>query len=364
MRQTKKIIYDWTLSKRLHLLIWTLFIFYETALVAVIFDVFANPIVYLVHYAIIISMFYLHGDIVLPWLMSKGRAFKSLVIIAVIVQMTVYIIMHYLADLAMIEVDLLQYKGRYELNFAVIARNLYRGLYFMGFSTGYYYLKKYLYERRERQLVENNRLKDIIRIQEITQLLANAENKFLKAQINPHFLFNTLDFIYHESQRTAPLAGEAILRLAQIMRYALSSEEKEFSSHLAQEIEQVNNLIYLNQIVSSREQFVSFDYPDKLEDIQLPPLILLTLVENVFKHGEIYDEKSEANIGLYISDESIVLQTENLAKSYSTSEQSNLGLANITRRLTLAFGENASFQYGLHTDGYFRAKVEVKLMLK
>jgi len=359
----KKIVYSWALSKRLHLLIWTLFILYETAVVGILFSLFANPVVYLVHYAIIISIFYLHSDFILPRLMSTEMVFKPLYIsFAVIVLIIIYIMMHYIADLGMIKVGLIQQNGKYQLSFAVIARNLYRGLYFIGFSTGFYYLKKYLLEKKERQILDNNRLQDIIRLQEITQLLSDTEIKFLKAQINPHFLFNTLDFIYHESRKSAPLAGEAILRLAQIMRYAISSSINEFGSSLAQEIEQVNNLIYLNQIGSSREQFVSFHYSNELEEVQFPPLIVLTLVENIFKHGEIHDRGHEANIRLSINDNLLLLETENLSKNKAIIEESNLGLSNISRQLILAFGEKSNLQYGQYSDGYFRTRVEVKFI--
>ncbi|WP_162796358.1 sensor histidine kinase [Pedobacter namyangjuensis] len=229
---------------------------------------------------------------------------------------------------------------------SVIIRNLYRGIYFFGFSTGYYFLSTYLRERKRAQELEQDKLKAIIQHQQMQQELTNAQNAFLKAQINPHFLFNTLDFVYHNVNKHSPMAGEAVARLAEMMRFAIAAGEREQNIRLGDEIEQVENLIFLYQIRKNNGLAISFIYPEEALELKIIPLVLLTLVENVFKHGYLTsDEKDRAEIILAIDGEVLRIETNNSIGRLQTLMSNKTGLKNVDERLGFAYGKNYAFSH-------------------
>lgn len=108
----------------------------------------------------------------------------------------------------------------------------------------------------------------------------------LRAQINPHFIFNTLNNIYSIVEEKDPYATDILLKFGDIMRYTLHETEANFIS-LQQEIEVLNEYIELEQIrhTVSAPAHITFDVSGTVQDFVVPPLLLITLVENAFKHG-------------------------------------------------------------------------------
>ncbi|KQC00586.1 histidine kinase [Pedobacter sp. Hv1] len=239
---------EWLKRNKYDLIAWLGFVFYETILVGLLFNQFVNFFIYFAHYAVIIVFFYIHANYTLPYtLKNKTRAIFLLPAI-IIVQITLYILAHRLVDIILFALEIIKPDAYNKFGSDYILRNIYRGLYFLGFSTGYYYLRNYFKERKKTEELEKQRLNDVILQQQTEQALAKAHNAFLKAQINPHFLFNTLDFVYHHVNEHSPMAGETIISLAQMMRYAIDADKMGEFVELGDEIVQVENLIYLYQI--------------------------------------------------------------------------------------------------------------------
>ena len=111
-----------------------------------------------------------------------------------------------------------------------------------------------------------------------------AELSFLKAQTNPHFLFNTLNNIYSLSQYRPELVSESILRLSKILRYILYDTSEDFVT-VDKELKILNDYIDLEKLRYTEQVTINFN--QEIEDAgeMLPPLLLLPLVENAFKHG-------------------------------------------------------------------------------
>ncbi|WP_165501733.1 sensor histidine kinase [Pedobacter frigiditerrae] len=228
----------------------------------------------------------------------------------------------------------------------------------MGFSTGYYYLKTYLKERKRAENLEKERLEKIIQQQKIEQELVIAQNAFLKAQINPHFLFNTLDFIYHNVNKYSETAGDAVIKLAQMMRFAIDSNEMEQTIYLAYEIEQVENLLYLYQIRKNNDLNIHFAYTDEVKQFRLIPLVVLTLVENIFKHGDISNAEDIAFVNLEVKNDLLIIQAVNLINVNKIKGSNNSGLNNIQKRLNYAYGDKIIFQYQVISNHF---KVDIKI---
>ncbi|HAD14804.1 MAG TPA: hypothetical protein DCF33_20445, partial [Saprospirales bacterium] len=115
---------------------------------------------------------------------------------------------------------------------------------------------------------------------------SQANFNFLKAQINPHFLHNTLNFLYAKSLPYSEELSEGILTLSDIMRYALDEQTRQDGKALlADEVEHVNNVIKINQLRFENQLQVHFTVQGSLEGLRIAPFVLITLVENAFKHG-------------------------------------------------------------------------------
>jgi LytS/YehU family sensor histidine kinase len=188
-----------------------------------------------------------------------------------------------------------------------------------------------------------------------------AELSYLKAQINPHFLFNTLNSIYSlaliKSDNTAP----AIVKLSGMMRYVINEAHAEFVS-LEKEISYIKSYIDLQQIRFGDAVQLSFVVNGELKGKAIAPLVLIPFVENAFKHGVNAEEDSVIKISIDIEDDMIQCQVTNnkVRLRLSEEEKSGLGIENTKARLQLLYP-------GSHVltieDGISEFKVYLQIVL-
>lgn len=167
----------------------------------------------------------------------------------------------------------------------------------------------------------------------------NSELAFLKNQISPHFFFNTLNNIYSLISINAEDSQKAVLRLSKLMRYLLYDSEHG-NTKLSNEIDFMNNYIDLMKLRMSSKIRLTVSFPQKYEDLNIPPLIFIPFIENAFKHGISYREKSFIEIGITTEKESILFRCVNsIVKTREEHEagHSGIGLDNVTKRLNLLF---------------------------
>ncbi|HEV9036727.1 MAG TPA: histidine kinase [Puia sp.] len=171
-----------------------------------------------------------------------------------------------------------------------------------------------------------------------------ADYLFLKAQINPHFLHNTLNFLYARALPLSPELSEGILTLSEIMRYSLDHREEEDGKVLlTRELEHVHNVIRLQQLRFGHSLQVRFVLKGDPAGLRILPFILITLVENAFKHGDLRDPDNPAKIELDVSGPgSLHFICSNRKKGGPKELSTGIGLDNSRRRLELTYGENYS----------------------
>jgi len=173
---------------------------------------------------------------------------------------------------------------------------------------------------------------------------SEANLNFLKAQINPHFLHNTLNFLYAKSIPYSPELSEGILTLSDIMRYALSEgNAREGKAPLKDEIEHVRNVIKINQLRFSNNLNVNFEVSGVVNGAMIIPFVLITLVENAFKHGDLQKQEYPINIKLDINRNKLYFYCSNKKKSGPKELSTGIGLENIRKRLDLAYGDKYKF---------------------
>jgi len=196
------------------------------------------------------------------------------------------------------------------------------------------YLNNLRDEKKQRKILEAQKMQ-----LEVDKSQANF--KFLKSQINPHFLHNTLNFLYAKSLPYSPELSEGILTLSDIMRYALNeSNGSDDKAPLKDEIEHVRNVIKINQLRFSNNLHVNFEVQGILNDVEIVPFVLITIVENAFKHGDLQKPDAPIDIKLTVANKSLSFSCRNKKKSGPKEISTGLGLDNIRNRLDFAYGKN------------------------
>ena len=181
-----------------------------------------------------------------------------------------------------------------------------------------------------------------VKLRQAAQLLRiekqAAELNYLKSQTNPHFLFNTLNNIYALARDKNDLAPESILRLSKILRFMLYEAGGSFIA-IEHELKIINDYIALEKLRYDESLNINFNYD--VEDMKqaLPPLLLIPLVENAFKHGAA-ETRSHPFVDIHLSVDKRQL-TFSVKNSAETSGQvtinENIGLSNLRRQLALLY---------------------------
>jgi LytS/YehU family sensor histidine kinase len=190
-----------------------------------------------------------------------------------------------------------------------------------------------------------------------------TELNFLKAQINPHFLFNTLNNLYYLAYTKSANTTEVIAKLSQMMRYMIY-ESNHTKVQLSREIEYMENYISLERLRLNNQIPINFNVKNVLHDVRIAPLILITFLENAFKHGVSNNSTNEwVNISLELKDNEIVYIVENSKlpeMQRAKITKSGIGLQNVQRRLDLSYPG----QYTLKvTNAPDRYRIELKLII-
>ena len=175
--------------------------------------------------------------------------------------------------------------------------------------------------------------------QDLEQQRVQSELLFLKAQINPHFFFNTLNNIYALTHTNVELARKAVHKLSRMMRYVLYETQKD-TTLLSQEIAFLQDYIELMQLRLSDKATITFEKPEPLKDVLIAPMLFLPFVENAFKHGVSALQASQINICLQQKEGQLQLVVRNpiFSRQGMVLEESNgIGLVNTRRRLDLLY---------------------------
>lgn len=164
----------------------------------------------------------------------------------------------------------------------------------------------------------------------------NAELKFLKSQINPHFLFNCLNTIYSLAHKQSLQTEHAILKLSTIMRYMIY-ESNEAKVLLSQELKYLHDYIEIQRLRLPQDIHINYRLTGSAEGLQIEPMLLVPFVENAFKHGISYTEKSFIDIDIATTEDMIRLTVKNSHFKERVAERGGIGLENVLKRLELLY---------------------------
>ncbi|MGB5822093.1 MAG: histidine kinase [Saonia sp.] len=164
-----------------------------------------------------------------------------------------------------------------------------------------------------------------------------SELQFLKTQLNPHFLFNSLNAIYSLSVKNSTNTSEAIISLSELMRYMLYETNKDFVP-LAKELEYIKNYVRLQRLRLADSENVILKISGEDKGKLIPPLLFISFIENAFKYGTDFKGQTNVKINLSIKEESIHMYVMNTIGTYKEkSKNSGVGLENVKNRLNLLY---------------------------
>ena len=198
------------------------------------------------------------------------------------------------------------------------------------------------------------------RLQKAEEERLRSELSYLKAQVNPHFLFNTLNSIYALTVTKSDNAPRALTQLASIMRYVMEEAAAD-QVPLRTELEYTVSYIELEKLRLTEKVKVEYSVTGDPQNRMIPPMLLLPIVENAFKHGISTENECLIRINGRITDKEMILEVENKKMSAQQERQGGLGLANIRRRLALIPGGNNSLEVS-EQNGTFNARLVLKLL--
>jgi two-component system LytT family sensor kinase len=335
-----------------HLIAWAVFIAYEITFVRFNGGVSSPFRDYVCYYALNIGLFYSNAHLLLNWAINRRR--RYLVIpFGLIVEMAVYLSLKFLLDRWL---AFPQSGKMAELSYIrrLLLPNIYRGIYFLGFSTLYWSVLRMIFFQHLVYKTEKLQLTTQKENAELGRDLAEARNAYLQHQINPHLLFNTLTFIHNSYYKYSPEASQCILLLVDIMRYSLDAPDPDGKTPLDEEAVQIQNFIELNRVRFDFELYVEFQQQGDLASAKIIPLILLTLTENVFKHGNLKIGGNKARLLLTLTDEHLLrFETWNVKSDKSSRERRrSIGLKNVIKRLEYSYRDDYTIEITDLDDSY------------
>jgi two-component system, LytTR family, sensor kinase len=196
-------------------------------------------------------------------------------------------------------------------------------------------------------------------VQSVEKEKAVAELNFLKAQVNPHFLFNSLNSIYGYIDKNNKTARNILLQFSEMLRYQLYECNSD-RVYLSKEIAYLRNYVLLQQYRKEESLVVQFNTDDDWEEFEIAPLLLVIFIENAFKYvSNFEDRENKIIISLHHKESKLDFSVFNTTENRRTNSSGGIGLANVKRRLDILYPgkhnliiqkENDSFNVQLQID--------------
>lgn len=326
---------------KIHVLCWFLFVAYELGSLYLVASYVGAYFALTSFYLFYICLFYLHALVVLPYLLERCKRIE-LRLLLLLLELLVFVflstVLTYLLQFAVNRTsfnDLI-----FDLSY--FGNTIFRVIYFMLYSTGYYFLIRFM---RSKQIEYEQGMQ----VEQLRIKLLQAEVNYLRARINPHLLFNSLSFIKSAIKHSPANADEAIILLSRILDFSLHNSNLE-QTLLIDEVKQVENLIRLNELRVTKPLGIRLIKNIDEANVSVIPIVLLTLVENIFKHGQFHDHNKMAEVYVEANGKEVIYRTTNFKKETPVLDSHGSGLENIKLRLEKSFPNSHKFTYGLIGD--------------
>ena len=191
------------------------------------------------------------------------------------------------------------------------------------------------------------------------ETLRLSETKLLQAQINPHFLFNTLNALYGLLITRSDKTEATLERFINLTKYMYNNANRDFIP-LGEEVEYIDQYIALQTLRLNGFAEVRFDRTVEHDAMSVPPMLLITFVENAFKYGISSNEPCFVRIRLRQQGSTLRFEVENSVFGRESQNSKRMGIANCRKRLALLYPDRHRLETGTDADGLFRVRLEIQ----
>jgi len=194
---------------------------------------------------------------------------------------------------------------------------------------------------------------ELKRNEDLAKLQLSTELKFLRTQIQPHFFFNTLNNLYALTLKKSDDAPRLVIKLSDLMQYVLY-EVNSSKASLLQEINHINNYLDIEHIRFKDRVETEMDITGDIEDVEVPPLLFLSFIENCFKHGLKENDKIKINMSFEIVNKKYLEFTlsNNFNPNLNQENKQGIGIKNTERRLKLLFASDFILEIKMQNSTY------------
>lgn len=335
---------------------WIIFIVYELSFLYLIgalqtgINIWGN---YVIPYLINIGLFYFHALVALNVAFGGKRKLYLVFTLLVLAEIALYLLLMFLDNWLFTSRQESFTTYLFHQGSQLYIRQLWRGLYFLIFSTGLWFILRYFQNQKKLLEAETSSILQQQENQKTELRLMSTQNAFLQSQINPHLLFNTLNFIHNEVQKASPRAADAIITLSEMMRYSLTETKADGKVLLKSEVSQIENLIRINEfrfdnklhlrLITDKEQY---------EGKRIIPLVLIPFVENIFKYAELTDKNAPAEVEIRTIGNTLYFETRNKKRTLINFHSQKIGIGNVRKRLNAHYPGNFSLDISENTESF------------
>ena len=300
-------------------------------------------VIFLLYPAINITLFYLNYLVLIPRFLDTKK--YGIYAASVIGALIFYGLVKYGVALLFKQYILMRVKGQITGFGHYFVSTVFTSLVFLFLSAVLKFTVDWFLNERKQRDLETQRL--------------SAELAFLKSQINPHFLFNSLNSIYSLAYQRSEMTPDAILKLSEIMRYMLY-ESNDNKVDLEKELQYLQSYIDLQKIRFGNKAYIDFKVQGKVENQQIAPLLLIAFIENAFKHGVANNPLTPIRLLIDVDASHLHFYMQNKKHMNNRDTLGGIGLNNVQRRLNLLYPGKYNLVVNDELDTY---TVELSLVL-
>jgi two-component system LytT family sensor kinase len=271
-----------------------------------------------------VSLFYINYIFLIPELIKKRKKYWLYVLSFLLLIAAVVIVKTIIAVLNPEELLKVRMEGK--MHERPVHEFVFQSIFFAGFFLVSSCIIKFTIDWFANERIQRN----------LESERREMELQFLKSQLNPHFLFNSLNNIYSLAYQKSDKTADAIMKLSEIMRYMIYESNTPTVS-LSKEVDYLKSYIELQKIRFKDGAYVEVTLNGEIDDQKIVPLMLISFVENAFKHGVVNDPAEPVKINIIANQKILHFSVINKKNNQNKDAQGGVGLTNVERRLQLIY---------------------------
>lgn len=337
-----------------HILGWVLYAVY-IYLLNFITEKNVNILAVIIYIIPFIALFYIFLYFLRKYKSNKIKGILAIIVLFVIFPIIAYLLAVYVFPIFGVNIV------RNSFNIHGFLQEIIRYfIQFLVYAILFFIVEELL--KKERKVSELEKEKHHLELEKIVSQKEKLQYQyaFLRAQINPHFLYNTLNVLYSQALSLSENMAENIMKVSELMRYSLDNLEMEnMKIPVQKEIKHLDILLSIYRLRYGGVIYYNIETKGNSDGHYIPPLSFITVVENAFKYGDLSDEKNPMSIIMDFQQDYLVFICKNKKKkTYTNAISHNIGLSNLEQRLDFAF-ENKYHTEIQNDDEFYTLKLKI-----